>query len=201
MIWKSRAPRAQRRAATARTGPCPRTSRSPPVVGSSCRMPLPTVVLPQPDSPTSASVRCEGISSDTPSTAFTWPTTRLNRPLRIGKCTFRSSTCSSGRGRSAASRQRSHWQIDLQVPLAALRCFALRAAICGVQMAAHLLPATELDHRRHPLPAERPGAVAAVGEAAAGEDRDRAAAPCRESPPAAGRAPRRPGSASNSLGE
>jgi len=66
-----------------------------PESGNSRRMPLPTVVLPQPDSPTSASVRPDRIDSETPSTAFTWPTTRLNKPLRMGKWTLRSSTSRS----------------------------------------------------------------------------------------------------------
>ena len=62
---------------------------------------LPTVVLPHPDSPTSASVRPGRIASDTPSTARTWPTVRLKIPRRIGKWTFRSRTSRSGRdGRS-----------------------------------------------------------------------------------------------------
>ncbi len=44
--------------------------RTLPAVGlTSCRMPLPTVVLPQPDSPTSATVRPVGMDRSTPSTA------------------------------------------------------------------------------------------------------------------------------------
>ena len=57
----------------------------PAVGGMSRRMALPAVVLPQPDSPTSASVRPLRITSETPSTAFTWPTTWRRMPRRMGK--------------------------------------------------------------------------------------------------------------------
>jgi hypothetical protein len=53
------------------TSSCPSKRTLPPLAGSSCRIALPTVVLPQPDSPTSASVRPRASSSETPSTART----------------------------------------------------------------------------------------------------------------------------------
>ena len=80
-----------------------------PAVGAmSCNSPLPTVVLPQPDSPTRASVRPAPIANETPSTARTCPIVRRNNPRRIGKCTFRSRTssnaplCAAGNAAAAA---------------------------------------------------------------------------------------------------
>ena len=63
----------------------PRKRTEPAVGRISCKIALPTVVLPQPDSPTSASVRPGASLSDTPSTALTWLTARRSRPRRIGK--------------------------------------------------------------------------------------------------------------------
>ena len=54
------------------------------------------VDLPQPDSPTSPSVSPRLTANDTPSTAWTRPTSRDNRPPRTGKCFFRSVTRSRG---------------------------------------------------------------------------------------------------------
>ena len=56
----------------------------------------PTVVLPQPDSPTSPSVSPRSSVNDTPSTACTSPTLRSNTPARTGKCLVRLRTSSSG---------------------------------------------------------------------------------------------------------
>ena len=84
MIWKSRR-RPLNSPADSDDRSTPPKFTLPPDNGSNCTMPLPTVVLPEPDSPTSASVRPARTDSDTPSTAFTWPTTRLRIPLRIGK--------------------------------------------------------------------------------------------------------------------
>ena len=62
-----------------------------PASGVSSRtMLLPKVVLPQPDSPTSAMVSPRFNSNETPSTARTYPTVRLKNPFRIGKYVFRS---------------------------------------------------------------------------------------------------------------
>jgi hypothetical protein len=48
------------------------SKRTLPLLGGmSCKSALPVVVFPQPDSPTSASVRPSASSKDTPSTAFT----------------------------------------------------------------------------------------------------------------------------------
>src|SRR5262249_33642278 len=70
-----------------------------PAVGSiSRRMQRPVVVFPQPLSPTRPSTSPGATVNETPSTAFTWPTTRGNRPFLIGKCFLRSRTSSSGSG-------------------------------------------------------------------------------------------------------
>ena len=77
----------------------------------------PVVDLPQPLSPTSASVSPRSTSKLTPSTACTAPTCRLSTPRRIGKCTLRSETVSSGScpGALAAGFRRAtageRWQI------------------------------------------------------------------------------------------
>ena len=44
-----------------------------------------TVDFPQPDSPTSPSVSPSPMSSDTSSTAFTWPVVREKKPPVMGK--------------------------------------------------------------------------------------------------------------------
>ena len=64
-----------------------------PDVGSiSLRINRPTVVLPQPDSPTSPSVSPRWMAKLTPSTALTWPTTRWSTPPWTGKYLTRSVT-------------------------------------------------------------------------------------------------------------
>src|SRR3989441_7723761 len=62
-----------------------------PLVGSiSRRITRPSVVFPQPDSPTSPRVSPRRIVRDTPSTAFTAPTWRwMMNPFVIGKCLTR----------------------------------------------------------------------------------------------------------------
>src|SRR2546428_9941117 len=62
-----------------------------PLVGSiSRRITRPSVVFPQPDSPTSPSVSPRRIVRDTPSTAFTAPTWRwMMNPFVMGKCLTR----------------------------------------------------------------------------------------------------------------
>src|SRR5689334_23070913 len=59
------------------------------------RIVRPTVVLPQPDSPTRPSVLPGCRSKLTPSTAFTCPTVFCNSPRRIGKYVRRSRTFSN----------------------------------------------------------------------------------------------------------
>ena len=54
------------------------------------RMARPSVVLPEPDSPTTPSVSPLRISTLTPSTALMWPTTLRNTPRLIGNQTLRS---------------------------------------------------------------------------------------------------------------
>ncbi len=81
---------------------------SPAVSRFKRTMALPTVVLPQPDSPTNAKVCPAAIARFTPSTAFTAPTWRCSRPARIGKWTCTSCTCNRGgptcKGRAIGSR-------------------------------------------------------------------------------------------------
>ena len=68
-----------------------------PTVGSISRSSSrPTVVLPQPDSPTRPSVSPRRISKLTPSTAWTDPTVRCRMPPLTGKCLTRSRTSTSG---------------------------------------------------------------------------------------------------------
>ena len=76
-------------------GPCEETSR---------RMARPSVVLPDPDSPTTPSVSPRRRSMLTPSTALMWPTVLRSTPRRIGNQTFRSSvlTTSGASGRGGA---------------------------------------------------------------------------------------------------
>ena len=57
-----------------------------PVGSISLMIVRPSVVLPHPDSPTRPSVSPVRTARSTPSTAWTWPTVRLKRPARIGKC-------------------------------------------------------------------------------------------------------------------
>ena len=64
-----------------------------PLVGSSRRrFQLPTVLIPQPDSPTSPKVSLSWIEKEIPSTAFTRTTTRRITPPRTEKCFTRSRT-------------------------------------------------------------------------------------------------------------
>src|SRR5215469_9298035 len=75
-----------------------------PAVGSCARrIERETVVLPQPDSPTSPSVSPSPTVKLTSSTARTCPTTRRKNPLEIGKY-FRSSLTSSSGGTFSAGR-------------------------------------------------------------------------------------------------
>src|SRR5215510_5825292 len=70
-----------------------------PAVGSISRSTVrPTVVLPQPDSPTSPSVSPAAIVKLTPSTANTMPRARCSSPLRMGKYFLRSRTSSTVSG-------------------------------------------------------------------------------------------------------
>ncbi len=52
-------------------------------------MACPSVVLPEPDLPTTPTVWPSRTASDTPSTAFTWPTVRRKKPRLIGNQTRR----------------------------------------------------------------------------------------------------------------
>ena len=65
----------------------------PEVTGIRPAMQRASVDLPHPVSPTSPRVCPRRMVSETPSTAWTWPTVRPSRPpLRIGKCLTRLST-------------------------------------------------------------------------------------------------------------
>ena len=68
----------------------------PAVASSSRNTRRPTVVLPEPLSPTSPSTAPFGIEKLTPSTARTCCTTRPSTPPRIGKCFTRPFTRTSG---------------------------------------------------------------------------------------------------------
>ena len=59
------------------------------------RMARPSVVLPEPDSPTTPSVSPLRTSTLTPSTALMWPTVLRIKPRLIGNQTFRSSVFST----------------------------------------------------------------------------------------------------------
>ena len=60
-------------------------------------MARPSVVLPEPDSPTTPTVSPSRTTSETPSTAFTWPTVRRRKPRLIGNQTLTSSAVRHGR--------------------------------------------------------------------------------------------------------
>src|SRR3954471_9604256 len=66
----------------------------PPVAGTRRRIVRPTVVLPQPDSPTRPSVSPRLIENVTSSTAFTQATVRCRRPPRTGKYLTKRATSS-----------------------------------------------------------------------------------------------------------
>src|SRR5882672_4143347 len=100
------------------------SKRTWPAEGSSRRSTRrPTVDLPQPDSPTMASVSPCSRWKSTPSTARTWPETRPNAPRRTGKCLARPATSSNalierrslknlGERRAAAARQMAGRHLD-----------------------------------------------------------------------------------------
>jgi hypothetical protein len=73
----------------------PSKRTSPPVAGISRRRVRPTVVLPQPDSPTRPNVSPRLMKKLTSSTAFTWATVRCKSPPRTGKYLRRRSTSRS----------------------------------------------------------------------------------------------------------
>src|SRR5512146_1285665 len=60
------------------------------------RIVRPTVVFPQPDSPTRPRVFRSYTVKLTPSTALTWPTVREKTPRRMGKWVLRSRTSTRG---------------------------------------------------------------------------------------------------------
>src|SRR5664279_2229246 len=70
----------------------PSKNTEPPVAGIKRRILRPTVVLPQPDSPTSPKVSPSRMLKLTPSTALTQAATRCSKPERTGKYFFRSCT-------------------------------------------------------------------------------------------------------------
>ena len=76
----------------------------------------PSVVLPEPDSPTTPSVCPSRTATSTPSTALMWPTVRRKKPRWIGNQTLRSSaSITTGASRSAFG--------GLPFGSAARRCF------------------------------------------------------------------------------
>jgi len=74
----------------------PPSTTLPSVGSTKRRMSLPTVDLPQPDSPTRHSVSPGWIEKVTPSTALTCATARRKRPRSTGKCLRRPLTASTG---------------------------------------------------------------------------------------------------------
>ncbi len=74
----------------------PANTTLPPVGSTSLSMARPTVVLPQPLSPTSPRVSPLLTDRLTPSTAWTCPTTFPNTPFFTGKSLWRSSTTIRG---------------------------------------------------------------------------------------------------------
>ena len=78
-----------------------------PLVGSTSLMIVrPSVVFPQPDSPTTPSVSPRVTVRSTPSTARTWPTVCLRTPALIGKCLTRPSIRRISFGSAAVGRRR-----------------------------------------------------------------------------------------------
>ena len=101
-----------------------------PAVGSiSLRMVLPTVDLPQPDSPTRPSVSPLAMVKLTPSTALTAPTRRCSSPPWIGKC-FTSLSTSSDAHRPVSQ------QATVCPPPASTTGGAVGAAAVGRKLAA-----------------------------------------------------------------
>src|SRR5699024_217955 len=74
----------------------PSNSTLPPVGSSKRRIARPVVDLPQPDSPTTATVSPLSIEKVMTSTALTWLTVRPKNPPLIGKCCSRFSTFNNG---------------------------------------------------------------------------------------------------------
>ncbi len=93
----------------------PSTSSRPDVGGYSPTIARPSVVLPQPDSPTTPSTSPARTSRLTPSTARSRAISRLNGPPRTGNSTDRASAWSSG-------------GVIGKPPTRGLRCERLRAA-------------------------------------------------------------------------
>ena len=77
-----------------RSAPAKRTC--PAVASISRSMSLPSVVLPQPLSPTTPKVSPRPIVRSTPSTALTWACTRPQNPSRTGKYFLRPLTSTKG---------------------------------------------------------------------------------------------------------
>ena len=203
MIWKSRLrAAADRRAARARQIVAVETARCRRRRQTSCRMPLPTVVLPQPDSPTSASVRPAGIASDTPSTAFTWPTTRLKHALADREMDLEVGDLQQRRGdRRRATNDGT--AVRFHVFGAAIRLCPASVALrlVRIQMAQRTL--VRPDHRpgRLQRAAAAPRRSRSARQSGSRRSRWSAAAPVRGSPPASVAAPGGSGSEANSLRE
>src|SRR5438034_747206 len=129
----------------------PLNNTSPAEGRSSRRIERPSVDLPQPDSPTRPIVSPWRMARSTPSTARTWPTTRLTTPERTGNQVLSPRTSISG----SAGVQRARFP----------RC----VASAGIRIQA-------LPRLRHPAPRELGSNLAElrlVGRAAL--DRERAA--------------------------
>jgi|GEM_PF-3928204 len=75
----------------------------PPVLEIRRKSARPSVVLPEPLSPTTPTVWPSRMSKVMPSTALTWPTVRFNSPRWIGKCTLTSAARTTLAAVSSAS--------------------------------------------------------------------------------------------------
>ena len=107
-----------------------------------------------------AAARCW---NETPSTAWTWPETRENRPLSIGKCFLRSCTSSSGavpphrgwqrprscRASAAGGRRASRRPSGRADAAPAAATSARHWSVAKPQRGAKLQPCGRLNERRH----------------------------------------------------
>ena len=152
----------------------------PPVCFVSLTTTRPVVVLPEPDSPTSARISPRRIERSIPSTARTYPLARprivSNRPPRIGKWTSRPSRrrSSGASERSTAGSVSGAWAgtgrsaLTAGAPLGDRRDRDRRRVGCRVQVAGDADAVGEPDLGRDDLAAHVHREGAAGGEPAAG---------------------------------
>src|SRR5262245_16074973 len=101
-----------------------------PAVGSIKRRTVrPTVVLPQPDSPTRPTVSAWPIVKLISSTACTWPTVRRSRPRRTGKYFFSPLTSNTAVGLSGIGGSSELVGVPAGRPMAVLLFFVARIGL------------------------------------------------------------------------